>query len=476
MSTNRQLYFYNLQRLYLSKYINKNQFFRLLQICNGFKDDTELTLHFDDEMKDEEKFYKYFTDILKGKMFEYVVNEAYFDKKRFYVNENVLIPRQETEELVYYFRECAKEMYDGSQKLKIADICTGSGCIAISIKDYFFCDCEVYASDISSEAIKVARTNDKKFDTVVKFLTGNITDPFVEKGILLDCIVCNPPYISDIAGIDKRTWEQEPHEALLAEPNTYFYEYILSNAHKILKTKHIMAFEIGEDMRKVLPPIAHKYFPNDSLKFIKDMDGKWRFMIMTNDGSINQKPVEALNNHGIIAFPTETVMGLGIAYDDEIAFNLLNALKGRPEGKPYSLMLGNKKEISKYAYVSEIEQKIIDKFLPGPITILLKKKTLPDWVTLGSPYVGIRVPNDRDILGILNDFGKPILAPSANKSGEKPALNSKEVLSIFGRKLNYIVPGSALNGIASTIVKVDNGIEIVRQGEITKEQIEEAIK
>ena len=139
-------------------------------------------------------------------------------------------------------------------------------------------------------------------------------------------------------------------------------------------------------------------------------------------------------------------------------------------------MLGNKEDINKYAYVSKDEQKVIDAFLPGPLTILLKKKELPQWVTLESEYVGIRVPDLPIINNILNSFGKPILAPSANRSGEKPALTSSEVEGIFHNELDCIVPGEALNGSPSTIVCLDNGIKIIRQGTITKEQIEEAIK
>ena len=96
-------------------------------------------------------------------------------------------------------------------------------------------------------------------------------------------------------------------------------------------------------------------------------------------------------------------------------------------------------------------------------TILLKKKELPEWVTLGSEYVGIRVPDLKVITSIINNFGKPILAPSANRSGEKPALTSKEVEVIFGNELGYIVCGNASNDIASTIIKIDGGVQILRQ-------------
>ena len=107
---------------------------------------------------------------------------------------------------------------------------------------------------------------------------------------------------------------------------------------------------------------------------------------------MNKKIYEVISNHGVIAFPTETVCGLGIAYDDEIAFEKLNKIKGKRENKPYTLMLDDIKEIETYAFISENAKKIIKAFMPGDITILLKaKENLPFYVTLGSGVVGIRV-------------------------------------------------------------------------------------
>ena len=83
---------------------------------------------------------------------------------------------------------------------------------------------------------------------------------------------------------------------------------------------------------------------------------------------------KALNDSKVIAFPTETVMGLGVFYDDYKAYQLLNEIKGRPENKPYTLMVGDTNDIDKFAYVSLRDKKIISAFMPGSITILLKAK------------------------------------------------------------------------------------------------------
>ena len=103
-----------------------------------------------------------------------------------------------------------------------------------------------------------------------------------------------------------------------------------------------------------------------------------------------------LDNSGVIAFPTETVMGLGVYFDDYVAYQSLNKIKNRPEDKPYTLMLGSKNDIDNYAFVSKEAQMIIDAFIPGSITLLLKsKENIPGYVTHNTGVIGVRVPDMR---------------------------------------------------------------------------------
>lgn len=191
-----------------------------------------------------------------------------------------------------------------------------------------------------------------------------------------------------------------------------------------------------------------------------------------------KKAKEALDNHGVIAFPTETVMGLGVYFDDFEAYNKLNRVKERPEDKPYSMMLKSPKDIEKYAYIDDKTIKIINKFMPGPLTLLLKaKEGLPEWVTHGSGIIGIRVPDHNVSLALLNAVEKPLLVPSANKSGKPPAVTSKQVEEIFKNELDFIVSGEANLDKPSTILDLTKGeIVVVRQGPITLEMVNDAIK
>ena len=185
-----------------------------------------------------------------------------------------------------------------------------------------------------------------------------------------------------------------------------------------------------------------------------------------------------LDNHGVIAFPTETVMGLGVYFDDYEAYQKMNKIKGRPEDKPYTMMLGDVEEIEKYAVINEVTQRVINAFMPGSITILVpvKKDVVPDYVTHSTGIIGIRVPRNFEALCVLKNAKKPLLVPSANVSGQKPAMNSTEVESIFGDQLDYIIEGRANGGVPSTIVDLTKETPvIVRKGPITKEQILEKI-
>ena len=186
------------------------------------------------------------------------------------------------------------------------------------------------------------------------------------------------------------------------------------------------------------------------------------------------KAKEALLNHGVVAFPTETVMGLAIVYNDQKAYSRLNEIKRRPEDKPYTLMLKSKDEMNKYGVISKPIQRIIDAFVPGPITILvpLKVGTVPEYVTHGTPILGMRVPENEESIAVLEEVNEPLLVPSANRSGEAPALTSEEVIKIFGSEIDYVVPGEAGKSLPSTIVDLTKMTPVVlRKGPISEAEI-----
>ena len=186
---------------------------------------------------------------------------------------------------------------------------------------------------------------------------------------------------------------------------------------------------------------------------------------------------KALSLSQVIAFPTETVMGLGVFYDDYSAYSLLNKIKRRPEDKPYTLMLSSTDDIEKYAYLTLRDKRIIANFMPGPVTLLLKsKESVPEYVTHGTGIIGIRVPDMQNVRELIDFAGKPLLVPSANRSGEKPLRGYKEVENEFKNELGFILEEDALGQTPSTIIDATTSeLKIIRDGSLSILDIERSV-
>ena len=177
----------------------------------------------------------------------------------------------------------------------------------------------------------------------------------------------------------------------------------------------------------------------------------------------------------LVIFPTETVYGIGANALNEVAVDKIFKAKNRAGNNPLIVHLKNTSEIEKYAIINnEIEQKLIDSFMPGPFTLIIqKKKIIPDNVTCNLDTVGIRVPIDSIAHNLLNILDYPIAAPSANVSTKPSGTNIFDIIPEFESSVNYIIDGGeSLIGLESTVCKVINGIPtILRPGFITKEDI-----
>ena len=268
MPTNREAYFEAI-KLGVPKTVVD---FALCE-TNGF-DYLELTKHFDEDIKNYSLLKESIDRYINGEMIEYIFNKAYFLGKPFYVDKNVLIPRQETEQLVLETKKLIEQMFYG--KLDIADVCCGSGAIGLSLNRLLEGH-KFYLSDISKEAIRVSKKNARGAQNV-SFLEGDMLKPFIEQGIKLDVIVCNPPYIDKVDQIDEQVFKYEPHLALLANPSTKFYEEIFAKANKVMNEHYLMAFEIDEDMEQPLIKLMNKYLEGANYRFHKDIYNKMRFL------------------------------------------------------------------------------------------------------------------------------------------------------------------------------------------------------
>ena len=187
-----------------------------------------------------------------------------------------------------------------------------------------------------------------------------------------------------------------------------------------------------------------------------------------------------IKNGELVIFPTETVYGIGANALDGEAVGKIFLAKGRPSDNPLIVHVANEKSIHEIAQdITEVEQKLIDNFMPGPFTLILKKKenVLPDSVTAGLDTVAIRMPSNVIAKAIITFSGVPIAAPSANISGKPSGTNIEDIRKELESKVSAIIDGGESEiGLESTVVKVVDGIPVIlRPGKITPEQIKEII-
>ena len=212
----------------------------------------------------------------KGIPVQYIVGNVDFYGYNFKVNENVLIPRFETEELVEKTIKYINKYFN--KKVDILDLGTGSGCIAITLKKEL--DCNVDAVDISPKALEIAKLNAKNNNVDITFYEGDMLNPINK---IYDVIISNPPYIAYNEEIMEIVKNNEPHTALYAEDNGLkYYKDIISNVNKYLKEKSIIAFEIGEKQGKLILEYAKNYFKDSIITVEKDMQNRDRFVFIIN--------------------------------------------------------------------------------------------------------------------------------------------------------------------------------------------------
>lgn len=205
---------------------------------------------------------------------QYIVGNVDFYGNTINVNKNVLIPRFETELLVdKLIKRCKDKFF---KKIDILDLCTGSGCIAITLDKEI--DSNVDAIDISCDALDVALENNKKNKTNVNFFESDIFSNVNKK---YDVIVSNPPYISYDEEIMDIVRNNEPHIALYAiDDGLYFYKEIIRYMSNYLNDNFIVAFEIGEKQSGLIVDIINLYFNDVNISIEKDYNDRERFIFI----------------------------------------------------------------------------------------------------------------------------------------------------------------------------------------------------
>lgn len=184
----------------------------------------------------------------------------------------------------------------------------------------------------------------------------------------------------------------------------------------------------------------------------------------------------ALKDGKLVIFPTDTVYGIGTnAYNKE-ACEKIYEVKGRPKNKPLSVLISNISMLREMVYyISPVEQKLMDTFWPGPLTMKFKKKEgiLPEVISAGDEYIRVRLINDGFLHDIIQTAGVPIVAPSANLSGSATGIKIQNIINELGSRVDYILDcGDIESDVTSTIVQVeDEKLIVIREGKIKKEEL-----
>ena len=236
----------------------------------------QLYMKIHDEVEPEilDKFNTIFNRYLNdNEPIQYLVGYSCFYGYNFVVNPSVLIPRFETEELVENILYRYDKYFKG-QKVDVVDVATGSGCIAISLS-LEEKNMNVIGTDISFEALDVARINNEKLKANVEFIQGDMLEPV--KGKKFDIFVSNPPYIPEDEDVMSLVKDNEPNIALFGGTDGMkFYRIILSGVKDLLKDRAMICFEHGFDKKEEMIKLANEYFPLSKVEVLKDLEGKDR--------------------------------------------------------------------------------------------------------------------------------------------------------------------------------------------------------
>jgi len=191
------------------------------------------------------------------------------------------------------------------------------------------------------------------------------------------------------------------------------------------------------------------------------------------DPEVLKRAGDAIRRGGLVGFPTETVYGLAADAFNKDAVKRVFEVKGRPADNPLPVQVASQDEVIRLvAEIPEVAERLMKAFFPGPLTLVLKASgAVSEIVTAGTGKVGIRMPDHPVALGLIRSAGTPIVAPSANMSGEPPPTTSQEVLAYLDGKIEILLDaGPTKLRLASTVVDVtETPPRILREGSITRE-------
>jgi len=279
--TNREVYF-SLTKLN-NGFLPNTAIKSILIDVGGYNDFFDLLKHFDESIKDENKLNNYVERVKNGEPLQYVLGYAFFINSNYKVTPDVLIPRQETEQLAIGALTYIYKVFGKNPNISLVDVGTGSGILGIYLKEKLP-NIDVTETDISQKSLEIAIENAKNHNVSINFLKGDMLKPIIDNKLHFDVLISNPPYILDESTVNSQVLKYEPHLALFANPDTKYYEHFFKNASLFLNKKYLMAFEIGENMEDKLTSLIEEILPGVLYSFEKDLYNKTRFLYIINTG------------------------------------------------------------------------------------------------------------------------------------------------------------------------------------------------
>lgn len=188
--------------------------------------------------------------------------------------------------------------------------------------------------------------------------------------------------------------------------------------------------------------------------------------------------VEVIKSGGVVIMPTDTIYGIIADATNEYAIQRVYEMKKRNENKPMLMLVNSIEMLEKYvSSISDIERKLIDELWPGALTIIFKKRNISDLLTGGLDTVGIRYPDNKLLIDIMNELNVPLLSTSVNVSGDESATCINNINNLILDNVDYVYDMGECKGEPSTIVVVDNNeLKVLREGVIKSNEIFDIIK
>ncbi|WP_453992962.1 peptide chain release factor N(5)-glutamine methyltransferase [Bacillus nitroreducens] len=238
----------------------------------------EVREELDEDVK--QKFVHAMNEVARGIPVQHIIGYEEFYGRRFLVNEEVLIPRPETEELVQGVLERIKRLYAVEDRVKVVDVGTGSGAISISLA-LENQQLEVMTVDIAKASIDVAKANAARLGANVSFFEGDLLGPLIEADMKVDVVVSNPPYIpeEDIETLSTVVKDHEPIRALVGgKDGLDFYRRFMKEIPRVLNEKGLVAFEVGIGQGEVVAEMLRLTFLGAKVDVVNDINGKDRMV------------------------------------------------------------------------------------------------------------------------------------------------------------------------------------------------------